>query len=291
MATLKQLKTFITVAETKKMSTAAKKLYLAQPTVSQIISDLEQEYGVALFERSPKQLEITPMGKLFWEQALAVMTSYENLNQFMKNSNEIRTLRIGATLTIGDTMISNLVSSLNKHHTDIETSVTIENTRNLEHRLVHNELDLAFVEGIITNETIMTTPIIEDELQLIFSPVHPFFHKDTITTKDLHNQNFIMREAGSGTRELLENLLKVNHIPIHIAWESCSATAIIHAVSQNLGIAVVSKRYLSDYDSNRLCTCSISDMPIRRNFYLCYNRCHTIHSQMTQCIDLMKSMP
>jgi DNA-binding transcriptional LysR family regulator len=151
MATLKQLRAFIAVAETEKMSKAAKMLYLSQPTVSQIISDLEEEYGATFFKRLPKQLQVTPIGKSFWERALNVVTSYENLNQFMKTSNTIRPLRIGATLTIGDTMISEVIQILRSTHPDIETSVYIENTRILEQRLLHNELDIAFVEGIIFN--------------------------------------------------------------------------------------------------------------------------------------------
>lgn len=291
MATLKQLKTFIAVAETLKMSEAAKKLYISQPTVSQVISDLEKEYGVAFFKRYPKQLQITPMGKLFLERALNVVTSYENLNQFMKNSNTIRPLRIGATLTIGDTMISDIVRILQNIHPDIETSVFIENTRILEHRLVHNELDIALVEGIIFNEKIVTEPILEDSLQLICSKDHPFVQKNIIKVEDLRNQDFLMREAGSGTRAIFENLMNTHHLAIHAKWESYSATAIIDAVRHNLGIAVISTRYVKDnLDANLLHACPIEDMPMQRFFYLCYNRCHPVNSQMTDFMEIARSM-
>ncbi len=291
MATLKQLRTFIAVAETLKMSEAAKKLYISQPTVSQIISDLEQEYKVPFFKRCPKKLEITPMGKLFWERALNVVTSYENLNLFMNNSKTIRPLRIGATLTIGDTMISDIIGILKNIYPDIEPTVYIENTSALENRLIHNELDIAFIEGIIFNEKIVTEPVLEDSLQLIFSRNHPFAKKDMIKIEDLCDQAFIMREAGSGTRSIFENLMNSHHIPMHIIWESCSASAIIDAVKHNLGIAVISTRYAkNNFDARLMQACPIEDMPMHRFFYLCYNRYHPVNSQMTDFMKAAKSM-
>lgn len=291
MATLKQLKTFIAVAETSKMSEAAKKLYLSQPTVSQIISDLEKEYESLFFKRFPKQLEITPMGKLFYERALTVVTSYENLNQFMKNSSTIRSLKVGVTLTIGDTMIGEIISRLRALYPDIETSVYIENTRILEHRLIHNELDLALVEGIITNDKIITEPTLDDHLRLICSTKHPFARRDIIKIEELRNETFIMREAGSGTRDIFETLMTARHIPINVLWESYSATAIIDAVRRNLGITVISSRYVKDHIyADKLHICPIQDTPMHRFFYLCYNQCHNVNTQMANFIEVVKSM-
>lgn len=290
MATLKQLKTFIMVAETLKMSEAAKKLYLSQPTVSQIISNLEKEYNVTFFKRYPKKLEITPMGKLFLERALNVMTSYENLNLYMHDSKTIRPLRIGATLTIGDTMISEVMGILKKTHPDIEASVYIENTSILEQRLIHNELDIAFIEGVIFNDKIVTEPMLKDTLQLIFHKDHPLAKKETIKIEDLYNQAFIMRESGSGTRSIFENLMNSHGIHIHIIWESYSAAAMIDAVKQNLGMAAISTRYIKKYfDSDLLLARPIKDMPMNRSFYLCYNRTHPVNSQMTDLINIVKN--
>ena len=291
MATLKQLKAFIAVAETEKMSEAAKKLYLSQPTVSQIISDLEDEYDAIFFKRLPKQLQITPIGKLFLERALNVVTSYENLNQFMKNSNAIRPLKIGATLTIGDTMISEIIQILRDTHPDIETTVYIENTRILEQRLLHNELDVAFVEGIIFNEKIITEPVAKDYLKLICNKDHPFAQKEVINAADLDNQSFIMREVGSGTRDIFENFMHTHHIPLNMMWESYSASAIMDAVKHNLGVTVISSRYMKNsLDANTLHACQIKDMQMLRYFYLCYNHCHPLTSQMTDFVDVVKSI-
>ena len=105
MATLRQLEAFIATAEFKKMSEAAKHLYISQPTISQIISELEKEYGTKLFERQAKELRITPAGSLLLKSAREIMAIEQNLNQNMKTMNRSRPLRVGATVTIGANII------------------------------------------------------------------------------------------------------------------------------------------------------------------------------------------
>ena len=161
MATLRQLTIFVAVAEYKKMNIAASKLYIAQPTVSQTILDLEREYDTLLFERHKKELKITASGQLLLSRAKEIIHMYDSLEHAMKNLNNQRPLKIGATLTIGNTMMSGLVSLLKERCPDIDVSVYIDNTQILEHRMLHNELDLALVEGIITRKKIQTEPIFE----------------------------------------------------------------------------------------------------------------------------------
>ena len=100
MATLRQLKTFIAVAEYKKMSEAAKHLYISQPTVSQIIAELEKDYNTQLFERVGKELRITAAGNLLLKGANEILAIHESLEQNMKYINSIRPFRIGVTMTI-----------------------------------------------------------------------------------------------------------------------------------------------------------------------------------------------
>lgn len=188
MATLKQLKTFIAVAEYRKMNEAAKHLYISQPTVSQMICDLENEYQTKLFERLPKELKITQSGLLLLESAREIVASHEHLEQSMKNANARRPLRIGATLTIGNTLMGTLVENLLIQHPDIDAKVYVNNTQIIEHRMIHNELDIALVEGIIIHQEIITEPVIEDTLCIICGksiplPNVPLFLSTTYGTR------------------------------------------------------------------------------------------------------------
>ena len=182
MATLRQLKTFIATAEYRKMSEAAKQLYISQPTVSQIISDLEKEYGVLLFERYPRELKLTVAGELFFHSAKEIVETYEKLELNMRSVAQQRCLKVGATLTIGNTLMAELIEQLGEYYSDINVSVRVDNTEHLEEKLVHNELDVALVEGIITREEIVTVPVMVDTLYLVCGKKHPFANKKTVTT-------------------------------------------------------------------------------------------------------------
>lgn len=292
MATLKQLKTFIAVAEYKKMSEAAKKLYISQPTVSQMILDLESEYQTQLFKRHPKELQITQAGLFLLDSAREIVASHEHLEQAMKNMNSLRPLRIGATLTIGNTLMGALVENLMSRFPDIDVTVFVDNTKIIEYRMIHNELDLALVEGIIVRQEILTEPVIEDALCLLVGPKHPFAGKSSVSIEDLRHQDFIMREKGSGTRAIFENIMLTHHIPYYTKWECSSRCAIVDAVRHNLGIGVLSRRCVTEYEEkNEIITYSIENVSMKRYFYLCHNQCHPITSQMQDFISMVKTMP
>lgn len=291
MATLKQLKTFLAVAEDKKMITAAKRLYISQPTVSQIIQDLENEYNTKLFERFPKELKITPAGELLLNHAKEIVAIHEHLEQSMKNVNSLRPLRIGASITIGNTLMGSLAEDLLLRHPDIDVTVFVENTGIIEHKILHNELDMALVEGIIVRQEIITEPVFEDELCLICGKKHPFAGKSSVTIEDLRNQNFIIREKGSGTRALFENIMLTHHIPFIAKWECASRSGIIDAVRHNLGLGVLSLRCVAEYIENGdIIVLPLEEVSMKRFFYLCHNKRHPITSQMKDFAGAVKAM-
>ena len=291
MATLKQLKTFIAVAEYKKMSEAAKRLYISQPTVSQIISDLEAEYQTRLFERFPKELKITSSGLLLLESAREIAASHEHLEQSMKHANSQRPLRIGATLSVGNTLMGSLAEQLSLQSPDIDVKVFVDNTQTIENRMIHNELDIALVEGIIVHQEIMTEPVLEDTLCIICGKGHPFAGRTSIGIEELRHQNFIIWEKGNGTRAIFENIMMHSHIPFMIKWECSSRCGIVDAVRHNLGLGVLSLRCASEYEKKGdIFICSIENVSMKRYFYLCHNHCHPVTSQMQEFAELVKKI-
>lgn len=291
MATLRQLKIFSTVAEYKKMNLAADKLFIAQPTVSQTIIDLEKEYDTILFERHNKELKITPSGLFLLDRAKEIIGLYDGLDQEMKNLGTKRPLKIGATLTIGNTILSQIISQLNTLHPDIDATVVIDNTHLIEHRLLRNELDVALVEGIIKRKEIQMDPVFPDHLKLICGPDHPLADRTSLQMEDLAHQDFIMREQGSGTRDIFETIMRTNHIPYVTKWESCSSSAIIDAVRHNLGLGLLSSRCIKAYtESDEIVILPVESLNITRYFYLCFHVGHPITSQMKDFSDLIHKL-
>lgn len=292
MATLRQLKAFVATAEYKKMSEAAKHLYISQPTVSQIISDLEKEYNATLFERHAKELYITPAGSLLLESAKKIIAIHESLEQEMKMANSIRPLRIGATMTVGTNIMGKIVEDMNRFYPDIDTYVTINNTGHIEQMLAHNELDIALVEGIIRNPEIVAKPALLDTLCIICGKGHPFAKRENLTIDDLHDQNFILREKGSGTRGIFEQQMQANHVPYKVKWESSSTPAIVDAVTKNIGLGFVSERcVIEKISSGLIYKCPVQEINLKRFFYLCHNRTHPITSQMQDFMNYISSLP
>lgn len=291
MATLKQLRTFIAVAEYRKMSEAAKQLYISQPTVSQIISDLEKEYHAKFFERVSPELKITSAGLLLLDLAREIVAGHEHLEQSMKNIRSLRPLRVGATLTIGNTLMGALIETLLERYPDIDATVFVEGTKLIEHRLIHNELDIALVEGIIVRQEILAEPVLEDNLCIICGRKHPFADGAPITIDKLRHQNFIMRERGSSTRAIFENLMLTHHIPFVTKWECVSRCAIVDAVRHNLGLGVLSERCVQEYvEKGDIVVCPVEGFSMKRYFYLCYNQCRAFTSQMQDFTDALRRM-
>ena len=292
MATLRQLEAFIATAEFKKISEAAKHLYISQPTISQIISELEKEYDTKLFERQAKELRITPAGSLLLKSAREIMAIEQNLKQNMKTMNRIRPLRVGATVTVGANIIGKIIAQITEEYPDIDVFVNVSNTHQIEHMLLNNELDIAIAEGIMTHNELNAKPVFVDKLCIICGKDHPFAGRPYLHVSDLHNQNFILRERGSGTRAIFEAAMDAHHVPYEIKWESSSTPAILDAVSRNLGLGFVSERCATGKaDAGLLFQCPVPEIDSERFFYLCYNSTHPMTSQMKDFSDYICSLP
>ena len=207
MITIRHLKIFLTVAETRNMSEAAARLYVSQPTVSQTIGELEKMYKARLFERYPKELFLTEAGRTLRAQALLAVEAFDRLDEVMKGEGERPSLRIGATLTVGSTVLCPILDELRSVRPNVDLSVQVDNTRTIESKLLQNELDAAIVEGIIHREEILSSPIISDCLILVCSPDHPFAARKSVEPEELAAQPFVLREQGSGTRALFASFM------------------------------------------------------------------------------------
>lgn len=291
MSTLKQLGIFISVAEKLRMSEAAKALYVSQPTVSQTISDLEYELGVELFERGHKQLVLTPHGQLLLEHARRVIEQYDLMTAAVKDAAPVRELRIGCTLSIADTLLAPIGRRLADNHPDVQSAYFVENTRSLENRLLHSELDVALIEGQIQSAQIAKLPLVKDTLMVICSREHPFWGRSQIRPEELDGQPFILRELGSGTRTIFEDYLRTAKVSVRVVGESTSSAAIIELVRHGLGLGVISRRCVERYtDQSLIHACTIEGMPMDRLFYICYNTRMPVRSQMQDFIKACKQV-
>ncbi|WP_235690626.1 LysR family transcriptional regulator [Clostridioides difficile] len=251
--TIRSLEIFVKVAECGKMSEVARNMYITQSSVSQAISEIEKEYGVKLFDRISKKLYLTEAGKKLLGYGRHLLAVNEEMNDCMKHCAKNIRIRVGATVTVGTCLISPIMLELYKVNPLIEPEVFVEDTRLIAKKLLNSELDIAIVEGKIKHPDIVTKSIINDNLVLICSHKHEFYKRDSIKVSELSNQPLIMRELGSGTRAQLEKQLKELKIPMNIRWSCYNSEAILRAVVDNFGIAVISELLIEDYLKSIFC--------------------------------------
>lgn len=271
--TIRHLKIFITVAECGSMNTAARQLFLSQPTISQAIRELEEYYDIRLFDRLSRRLHITPAGQELLNNAYQVVGQFQQLERNMQKSHQKDIIRIGSTITIGSCLISNVLNDFQEALPETETYTFIANTHMIEEKLLKSELDIAIVEGEIHHQDLVIIPSIRDFLVLGCGTDHPFALRETVHVKELEHQKFVMREPGSGTRALFDKFIKRHNLNIHISWEATCPDAFRNAILYNQCLAVVSVRLLErDIRSRQIRIFNPQSDELERSFSLVYHK-------------------
>ncbi|NLP35959.1 MAG: LysR family transcriptional regulator [Clostridiales bacterium] len=288
--TIRHLKIFIEVVDCGKMSTAATKLFISQPTVSQAIKELEEHYGCLLFERLSKKLFITEKGKKLLSYARNVVKQFEDLEAMMLESNYVEKIRIGATNTVGNCILGDVIKVFREHNPQFEVFSYVGNTKEIEEKLLKSELDIGIVEGIVKSQDLISIPEVNDFLVLICSADHPLAKKETVELEDLKNENFIMREQGSGTRELFERYLLEKGVPIRIVSEANSSDTIKKAVIDSQYLAVLSIRLVEEEVKNgKIHVIQNMNSDWDRYFSIVYHKNKHVTDEIEYLIEVVKN--
>ncbi len=289
--TLRHLRVFITVADLGNMTQAAKKLFVAQPSVSQTIKELEEYYDIRLFERLSKKLYITEEGKQLLNYARHIVSLFDEMEQKMRQSTESSTLKIGASITVGTCILSELYARFLSNYPNVDVESVVDNTTVIEDMVLKSELDFGLVEGPIHSKFIVSKPFMDDELILVCGSEHPFRDKKSVTVDELSGVNFILREKGSGTRELFESTMISKGIDLNVNWTCNSAEAIKNAVISNMGVSVISKMLVNNELKNgRLFHIKIDKVEFKRKFNIIYHRNKYISKPISEFWDLCLSL-
>lgn len=272
--TLRHMKIFATVCKENSISLAAKKLYISQPAVSNTIKELEHYYGTPLFDRISKKIYLTETGKTVYQYALHITSLFDELSETVqKQTSETGTIRIGASITIGTHLIPKYIESFSKQYPHVKPYVTIDSSDVIEQRILNNELDLGLIEGFVHSGDIISHEFIRDELIIICSPKNPLIYNEHLTISDLSNQNFLMREKNSGTRELAESILSMNGISLHPIWESSSTEAIINGVAKDIGISILPLQLIEEYlKQKKVVRLNVANLKFDRQYHIIYHK-------------------
>lgn len=235
-----RLYTFLTLSETLNYTKAAEQLCITQPAVSQHIKYLENEYHVKLFHHNGKHLSLTRQGKVLAQSVRTMAADEKILKEKLKAVNtELDHLTFGATLTIGEFMLPKKLNTLLTRHPETSLTMIVKNTSSLLQMLDHGEISFAFVEGYFKKNKYSYQMISKEHFVALKHKDYPLT-KDVNTLEDLLDETLILRESGSGTREILERVLKEKNLSSHDfrkTIEIGNMNAIKYLVQQKQGIA------------------------------------------------------
>lgn len=271
--TLRQLEVFLAVAATENISRAAEELSMSQSAVSGSLSDLESHFDIQLFDRVGKRIQMNELGRALRPRAQSLLEQATELEHALRRHTDIGRLKIGATLTIGNYLAVELMARFMTEQAGAQITLEVANTAEIAHKVANFELDIALIEGELSHPDLEITPWMEDELVVFCAPSHPLATKSELVDDDLQSTTWILREAGSGTRQTFERAMHGLNSKLNVMLELQHTEAIKRAVEAGLGVGCISKVALKDaFKRGSLVPLVIPHRDLRRHFYFVVHR-------------------
>ena len=289
--TLRQLRTFKTVADLSSFSLAASRLKLSQPSVSYQVKELEEALGLPLLDRLGKRVQLTEAGALLYGYARRMLEVLDDATVALEEMRGIKrgTLRVGASTTVGIYLLPAALGAFKKLHPGLVISLEIGTRARVQDQALSNELDLAVVGPALKDPDLAIIPFLADELVVVAPAGHPLAGRRSLSLKDLADQPFVMREAASGSRWSLEKEARKAGVKLTVAMELGSNGAIKHAVESGLGLAVISRYACAlELSSGRLVELSVRGFPIKRDWHIVHLKRRKLPTSVVEFIDFLK---
>lgn len=268
-----QLHIFYTVAERGSFSAAAQALHMTQPAVTMQIQSLEDYFGSKLLIRSTKKIELSEAGRALMPFAQRSIDLMRETDIAMTQFTDMLAgrLLLGSSLTIGEYVLPRLLGPFGQQYPDITIMLKVMNTTEILEQIVHHQLNFGLVEAPVHHPDMVMEPVMEDELKLIVPAGHPLCDKKEVFLEEVIAYPFVLREKGSGTRQVMEDeLIRQNIDPqrVQTVMELGSTGAVKSAVEAGFGVTMISPSSVKHEVSLGLMhIVDIKDAKFKRNFY------------------------
>ncbi|MGZ7443791.1 selenium metabolism-associated LysR family transcriptional regulator [Paenibacillus sp. TH7-28] len=268
-----QLHIFYTVAERGSFSAAAQALHMTQPAVTMQIQSLEDYFGCKLLVRSTKKIELTEAGQTLIPYARKSVELIRETEQAMARYTSMLEgrLQLGASLTIGEYVLPRLLGPFGQRYPHISIVMKVMNTTQIIEEIVGHQLNFGLVEAPVQHPDMVSEPVMEDELKLIVPSGHPLSGNKTVTLEEVVSYPFVLREKGSGTRQVMEAEFKRRGIEmsrIQTVMELGSTGAVKSAVEAGIGITIISPSSVKHEQALGLMEAlDIEGVSFKRKFY------------------------
>ena len=277
-----RIETFLTVCQTMNFTAAAKQLNITQPAVSQHIHFLEEEYKTSLFIYRNKQLFLTHSGEILYKHMLTMKNDEKAIMEELKsNCDGTETLSIGVTMTIGEYAIVDKLANFLIRHPEINIHLHYGNTAQLLHLLDNGQISMAIVEGNYPKENYSHKKYSTEDYIAVCAASHNFMINHPHTINDLVRERLLLREEGSGTRNILEQNLTARGLRIsdfiHYT-EVENMHTIIGLLKKDCGISFLYKIAVeNELQSGILKEIPLDDFKMQHDFDIIWEK-HSIYT-------------
>ncbi len=267
--TLQQLRLFEAVARLGSYTQAAKELFITQPAVSIQIKRLEDQAGLPLFEHVGKKTFPTTAGKMMYDASLDILNRVEDLKISIEElKGTVKGTLQMSVVTTSKYFIPNLLGAFLQQYPDVEPKLKFTNRARVIERLMNNDDDFVVMGQAPEDNKLESYPFLNNIIGIVAPADHPLTNKKNITIEELAKQRFLIREIGSGTRYVFDQLLEKHGVKIEPYMELGSSEAIKHAVMAGLGIAVLSLHSVQlERDVKKLTVLDVEGFPLKRRWY------------------------
>lgn len=270
-----KLLTLIELSKVNSFTKAAKELNLTQPAVSQHVKQLEEEFDAKLFIRSNNNLFLTKEGEIVLKYALRIQSLYNDMTRKLKDYKKCaNNLTVGITHTSESNIAPEIMAKYSERNSGSHIRIISDSIKNLYEKLSLYQIDLAIIEGKITNKKFSSILLGTDSLVAVVSIDNPLANKKVVTINDLKKENLILRNLESGTSTLFVNELAkmdedINNF--HLSLEMDNVASIKMLVRKNLGISILPKSACSrEIKENKLVGLPIENLDLIRETNLVF---------------------
>lgn len=271
-----RMETFLTVCQCMNFTRAAEELNITQPAVSQHIHYLEKHYKAKLFQYEGKKLKLTEAGEMLRIAALTMKHDEISLESQMQHvSEKSQDICFGATMTVGEVVMAKVLERYLIQYPEVKLHMEVANTQELLHKLDNGEIDFALVEGFFKKSEYDFLHYSTENYIAVCCPDYPF-HRKVERLEDLLEERLLLREPGSGTREVLERFLDSKNISIE-DFDKTAEIGSLHTIKEltkgGLGITFLYEVAVrEELEKGQLEQIALKDFQINHDFTFIWRR-------------------
>jgi DNA-binding transcriptional LysR family regulator len=240
MLNLDQLRIFDAVAKTRSFTRAAELVHLTQPGISKHVRQMEDYFGLRLFDRTGRKVTLTDAGVILFEATQEIISTIDNAEHRINDLKGLGggKLRLGSSFPIGVYILPPILAEFRRKYPKVEVAFEICLSDTVESKLIANELDLGLLSRSPRSPKLIAYPFMSDELVLIAPPGHKWATKRRVKPEELISETFIVAAQGAGTRAVMEERLKARGIVLNNILEFGNLEGVKHGVEAGLGVSV-----------------------------------------------------